>query len=457
MKKINLNVGFDQDGTLTNMSDYFYNYENFFNKKIVNKNAYDLENMYDVSKSKVIIWGLFFLVGYCKQVKINKSTAKMTKTLIKDGHFVCSITARKYVTFNNFIGSYMRKLVIKYNESNKIYFSEYNFCDEKKVTRDKYLYCFKNNIDIMFEDKKEVALYLANKGIVVGLVDAPYNQDVVHENIYRCKKYSDYEKLVELILKKKLKILKKVKLKNSELTHDEYNKLSCDEKTVYLKNYQNMLLREDFEDSNFIKGKKRYKFFYNIIMILTLRALFTKVKGKENLPFKMDVIYVSNHLDSMDQFSIVYGIKNNFVTGFAANTIENTFRGKIFKFLNSAIFIDRSNLLSKMRGMRELEKLKIRGASVIIFPEGTRKNKYEQYSDKEILEFKPGAFNLAQKTSSVILPVTLHKKEKRSMFTTVIFDKPFVIKPDDNVLDKMDEIKKIIINNLRKEKNYENK
>lgn len=49
----------------------------------------------------------------------------------------------------------------------------------------------------MIFDRPEIVLYLAEKGIRVLMMDAPYNQDVQHENIVRVFGWKDvYEKIV---------------------------------------------------------------------------------------------------------------------------------------------------------------------------------------------------------------------------------------------------------------------
>lgn len=463
MKKIDdvvLVVGCDVDGTLTKMNEYFLKQESWFKKSVVNSAAYDLEDMYDVSSSKVIKWGIFNLVKYCKEVKVNNNTKKVVQRLICEGSVVHCITARKYVTFNNFIGSYMQSLVVKYNKNHDIRFSSYSFCSEDEVLRDKYLNCFQKGVELMFEDKSDVALYLAQKGITVGLINAPYNQNVSHENIYRLKKLTDYEALIKMLKEKKLKSYKEykkeVKTNDFSLSHIEFDKLSDTSKNFYVDEYKKNILDMDFDEEGLLVGKKRYKKLYNLLMLVFARKIFTKAEGKENLVYKINPVYVSNHLDSFDQFSIVYGLKKEYICGFAADTIKNTFRGKLFNYLKGAVFINRKSDESKKIGFIELEKIKVRGNSVLIFPEGTRKNKYEKYDEVELLDFKLGAFNIAKNTKSVIVPVTLVKKNKKSKFTKVIYGKPVVITPVDDTLKIMNEVRESILNNLRSEQN-ENK
>ena len=66
------------------------------------------------------------------------------------------------------------------------------------------------------------------------------------------------------------------------------------------------------------------------------------------------------------------------------------------------VFIDRSNpTAAKLSVDRLLETLN-RGISVIVYPEGTRSK------DGELLPFKKGAFHLAAKSRTAIIPLHIH-------------------------------------------------
>ena len=65
------------------------------------------------------------------------------------------------------------------------------------------------------------------------------------------------------------------------------------------------------------------------------------------------------------------------------------------------IFIDRSNSRSAVRSIETAGKRLINGASIVIFPEGTRTN------DGEIGKFRRGAFLLASDLNLPLVPITI--------------------------------------------------
>ena len=94
-------------------------------------------------------------------------------------------------------------------------------------------------------------------------------------------------------------------------------------------------------------------------------------------------IIASNHVNSSDQWLIGNKLGNRAICGFAASTIKNTFRGRIFELVKGAVFIDRNDKLSKSNGEEELAKRIAHDQIALIFPEGTRKNKTEEGRKKE--------------------------------------------------------------------------
>lgn len=124
-------------------------------------------------------------------------------------------------------------------------------------------------------------------------------------------------------------------------------------------------------------------------------------------------------------------------TGFASSTIEKTFRGRLFKFINGAVFIDRNDSESKQQGTHELALRIAHDQIGLIFPEGTRKNKDEEGKNKFLLKFKLGTVSIAQKTGAPILPIAISYEEKYSL---VRIGKPIFVKSVDDLQKKNQEL-----------------
>ena len=73
------------------------------------------------------------------------------------------------------------------------------FFTAPKATRRQIKGCKRYDIDVMIDDRPNVALFLAEAGIKVLLFDAGYNQEVEHENILRITNWIDiYQEISKL-------------------------------------------------------------------------------------------------------------------------------------------------------------------------------------------------------------------------------------------------------------------
>lgn len=451
MKK-KLVIGCDFDGTLTDLFSFYKVYgQKAFNKEIVDKTKYGLEGMFDVTKKDVKKFGIQYFIKYCKDKNIREGASKILMDEKKQGSSIHAITARKFAVGNNIFNKYMRKLVKEYARFNGIEFDTYEFADETYTLRDKYAACNKLGVDIMIDDLPEVAMYLANKGIAVALIDTPYNKKVKHKNITRCHSFNDVEKVIEKVKKNLPNIDENFK----PLSSSELSKLKNKELSNYYLQYKENLKTEEINKQIFEKGKKRYNVLSSIINMLYLNRFFVKVKNKENVLYQDGVIVVSNHLDSKDQFLVAYALKGKYLTGYASSTIEHTLRAKLAKYTNSAIFVDRLDNDSKKKAKREFDKRLVSGYNSLVFPEGTRKNKYKETENKELLEFKLGAFSSAKITGAPVLPIAIYKKNNTSKKSTIIIGEVFYVEKDEDLKLSAKKCEKIIKQMLRKERKNE--
>ena len=124
------------------------------------------------------------------------------------------------------------------------------------------------------------------------------------------------------------------------------------------------------------------------------------IEGEEYIDKKKPYVMVINHNSACDIFT-AYKIPLNFRWVSKREVFWVPFMGPLLS-IHGDIPIERGNPKKAMTKVSRLGKLWLsRGATVAIFPEGTRSK------DGEIHNFKLGAFNLAKEAGVEILPVVM--------------------------------------------------
>ncbi len=126
-----------------------------------------------------------------------------------------------------------------------------------------------------------------------------------------------------------------------------------------------------------------------------------KVKGRENIDRKKSYVFVANHQGAFDIF-LIYG--------FLGVPIKWVMKAGIAKipFVGAAcraagfIFVDNSTPKAAARSVVEAERCLKNGASVVVFPEGSRTY------DGKMIRFKKGAYQMAADQHLPIVPITLN-------------------------------------------------
>ena len=126
-----------------------------------------------------------------------------------------------------------------------------------------------------------------------------------------------------------------------------------------------------------------------------------KVKGREYLYRKKSYVFVANHQGAFDIF-LIYG--------FLGTPIKWVMKAGIAKIplVGTAcraagfIFVDNSSRKAATRSVTEAELCLRNGASVFVFPEGSRTY------DGKMIRFKKGAFQMATDLHLPIVPITLN-------------------------------------------------
>lgn len=148
--------------------------------------------------------------------------------------------------------------------------------------------------------------------------------------------------------------------------------------------------------------KHRIVKVYSTYIFRFLNRVKLVVTGLENLPEDNNFVVYSNHIEYSDPIFILQIYKNNPI-GFVAK--EPLFRFFGLRQLMYGIgclpiskFADRSALKTILKTIDQVKG----GQPMGIFPEGKR-----TYSN-DIIDFKPGAFRVAQKAKADISPVCLY-------------------------------------------------
>lgn len=122
-----------------------------------------------------------------------------------------------------------------------------------------------------------------------------------------------------------------------------------------------------------------------------------KLEGRKKIPWNRPVVLVANHRSLVDILAL-YKVRRPFKWVSKAENFKLPFVGMVLS-LSNCIKIERESMRSGMQFMNQAESEMRKGSSVMIFPEGTRSK------TKEMREFRDGAFVLAKKMGSGIIPI----------------------------------------------------
>ena len=134
--------------------------------------------------------------------------------------------------------------------------------------------------------------------------------------------------------------------------------------------------------------------------------LFWKLdlEGRKKIPWNRPVILVANHRSLMDTVAL-NKIRRPFKWTSKAENFKLPFIGMVLSLTNS-VKIRRESHRSGAQFLSQAEAEIKKGSSILLFPEGTRSK------TAEMNPFKEGAFFLAKKTGSGIIPIVLTGSEK---------------------------------------------
>ncbi len=242
-----MNIGFDIDGVLTDLSHFQLDIaREFFLKKygrgIVNEAGYSIYDIYDASDKEFKEFWTRYIVPYSLRILARPGAKECVQNLIKEGNTIYIITSRIFADRNDLLGSMMRKAVLHWLKKEGISFEKIVFCNGSKIEAIK-----KFNIQVMVEDSPDNIKELINYTDIV-CMDAKYNEYLSDPRIHRV---TDFMGVYESIRA----IRKKVRDKLDHVDVPLTGKMSVDQ--IYHKYY------DDRQAHLFVPEMSIYEFIYD--------------------------------------------------------------------------------------------------------------------------------------------------------------------------------------------------
>ncbi len=221
----------------------------------------------------------------------------------------------------------------------------------------------------------------------------------------------------------------------------EIEQLSSDERIQYYQHVKDYCIAEiPLKSFSTIKRKLAY------IISKFMRKYELEIRGTENVPVDDSVIYVCNHSNSHDFFTLTetFVKTNKKVMPLAAEDGLNWISQIMFS-LGNTIFINRNDKKTKKAGELSLCKVLLNGISTIIFAEST----WNLHPTKAMLPIKAGPVEIALITGKKIVPTIFEyieadhecKKESELYSKCVVsFGEPITVNYSDSIFKQADVI-----------------
>jgi len=164
--------------------------------------------------------------------------------------------------------------------------------------------------------------------------------------------------------------------------------------------------------------------------ILWVCGIKIRVLGLENLEPETPRIYMVNHQSYFDIFTLLANLPVQFKFVLKQELMRVPFLGPAMRRAKY-VGIDRDDPRKAIKSMNQAADRFREGASILIFPEGTRS------PDGRLQPFKPGGFHLALKIKGDIVPVSIvgtHRIVPKGSLriekgeATMVIGKPILIK-----------------------------
>lgn len=226
----------------------------------------------------------------------------------------------------------------------------------------------------------------------------------------------------------------------------ELNSLSFEARKNYLDNIHSICKRRHVRkttSSGIIKALG--------VLTPALRKYSIEIVGDENIPNDENVIFLCNHSNSHDLFTVfeVFPRLKRRVSPLAAWDGLNCF-SRLFFHLGDSVLIKRGNAPSINEGIKNLCAKMISGKDGLIFGEAT----WNMHPSKIMQNLHAGVTEIALITDKRIVPTIFEyvevdhmcKKETELYKKCIVsFGKPVTVSADDSLFGKTEELQEIMV------------
>lgn len=196
----NVNIGFDVDGVLVNISEFQLKYgKKYFEKRgiqISNQQGFDIKDIFNCTNEEREKFWIKYIWKYCLTEPMTIGAAEISKKLRDDGHKITIVTGRAHTTESGSMGKLFRWMLRHWLKKNGFIYDEIFYCSEKGSADEKTRICLDNNIDVLIDDKPEILLSLKDR-INIICYTALCNEEIDTLDNYRV---TDMDELYDALL-----------------------------------------------------------------------------------------------------------------------------------------------------------------------------------------------------------------------------------------------------------------
>ena len=240
--------------------------------------------------------------------------------------------------------------------------------------------------------------------------------------------------------------MKKIKL----LSSNELLKLNNFQKVKYYE------ILKEYSEALEIKKKSQIMKKAVISLCPLLNGVNVEMRGLENIPKNDSAIFICNHSNSHDMFTVqqVFKLLGRNVTVLVGQDCLSCLSNTAFYFLD-ATFINRRDKASAELGTFEMAHKILAGQDGVIFGEGT----WNIHPIKPMHHLKIGGAKLGAITSKMVIPTIFEYVESPGIITKesnlyqkiiVTFGTPISIDPQEELISQISKIESIMID-MRKQ------